>query len=63
MSNIRKRSDVSSVLLTTQEEFDAMHAVMGKARANAKNVTVDHTALAHLLIDHSKLVAKLEEML
>lgn len=53
---------MSFTIHTTDKQFESLHVSTDKCRKNAKNVTVDRQALVNLLMDHSNMVAKLQEM-
>lgn len=44
----------------TQEELEALHEALDRARSNTTRVKVSREALAHILMDHARLAAELE---
>lgn len=57
-----RRKDIQAALLLSQEQFEGLHAALDKARSTTKNITVDRQALTNILIDHSKMVERLERL-
>lgn len=43
-------------LHTSLEQFERLHKIVDGARANARNLKVDRTDLANLLMDHSTML-------
>lgn len=47
-------------LLCTDDEYHALHRDLDRTRQTSETVRVGREALGHLLIDHGRLLARLE---
>jgi hypothetical protein len=54
------RTDMYKRLTCTDEQFDALHRALAKARSTGKTVAVDKAALTELLLDHQRLLKEVE---
>lgn len=57
-----KRKDIQATLRLSQEQFEGLHAALDKARSTTKTIAVDRQALTHILIDHSRMIERLERL-
>ena len=57
-----RRKPKDHTLRTTSEQFHETHRVLDKARRKSTTVNVSKEALTNLLLDHSKMIERLERI-